>query len=167
MYRSVAHNNALIAAEGYFCVCAIICMLFAALTKDKLEEKSVLLTILLGIFFIVLFVVFCKKNRKFVECFNPDSTRKRRQELLDGDYVEVLKKRWGGYEWKQYLMVARGTGASHKVGIFDTRNVKLCIPMIYEKLEWIKQEKGQNGQLLKGVLNGYPVIIDVNGNQYE
>ena len=109
-----------------------------------------------------------EKNRKFKEAINPDLVRKRRQELLDGDYVEVIKKNWVGiYKWKRYIMVARGTGASHKVGVFDTRNVKLCIPMIYDKLEWIKQEKQQNGQLLKGILNGYPVIIDINGNQYN
>ena len=92
--------------------------------------------------------------------FKPDSIRRKRQELLDEDYVEVYK----GWTVKQYVMVARGTGGSHKVGVFDTSTIKLCVPIKYDELEWIENGKEQ---MLKGILNGYPVIIDVNGNQYN
>ena len=34
--------------------------------------------------------------------------------------------------------------------------------MKYDELKW-----SEKGKLLNGILNGYPVVIDVNGNNYQ
>lgn len=104
---------------------------------------------ILGVSFIAFFIKAKRKLWFF-------DVRKKRQELLDDDYREYHPN-------VRYVLVARGTASSHKFGLFDSWAVKLCIPIIYDELKWMKKEKGR---LLHGVIDGNSVVVDVNGNQY-
>lgn len=89
--------------------------------------------------------------------FAPNWFRKQKRELLDDDYIENYKSRKD-----HYVLIARGNGSSHKFGIFDVQKINVCVPMKYDELKW-----SEKGKLLNGILNGYPVVIDVNGNNYQ
>ena len=143
----------------YIFLCFGIMALIGVSLKNTLHENGlddILFFTCMGILIIGEIVIFYK-------VFEINKIRKKREELLDSDYIEVNK----GYFGKRYLFCARGTGNSHKFGVFDTLKIKLCIPMIYDNLEWVKPEIGQKRGLLKGVLNGQPITFDLDGNKYE
>lgn len=144
-----------------YCISVIgVMTLIGVNIGHTLEEKglgNIVFFICVGMMIIGGLVIFYKST------FENNKIRKKREELLDGDYLEVNK----GFFVKRYLFCARGTGNSHKFGVFDTLKIKLCIPMIYDNLEWVKPEIGQKRGLLKGVLNGQPITFDLDGNKYE
>lgn len=92
--------------------------------------------------------------------------RKKKKEFRSIDYVEIpQRKKWlqGNYYagGPNYIFVMAGTYASHKFGLLSARGW-ICLPIIYDSLKW--QEKGKT---LLAVLNGVPMIIDVEGRRYE
>lgn len=86
-----------------------------------------------------------------------NSTRKKRKELLDSDYIECHKSRN-----VHYVIVARGTAHSHFFGLFDVQSIKIQLPFEYTELRW-----AEKGKLLSAIKDGKEFIIDINGNKYE
>ena len=84
-------------------------------------------------------------------------TRKKREELIDSDYIEYHKSRSA-----HYVIVARGTARSHLFGLFDVQSIKMKIPFEYSELKWTER-----GKLLSATKDGKKFIIDINGNKYE
>lgn len=122
---------------------------------DRLPMWLGLIIFVISLTVLILTILYTKK--KVLEVSYPNACRVLRKELLDDDYIEIYKSRK-----VHYVFIARGNGNSHKFGLFDVDKIKICIPMKYDELKW-----SEKGKLLKGVLNGYPVIIDVNGNNYQ
>lgn len=89
--------------------------------------------------------------------FAPNWLRRRRKELLGDDYIENYNRRK-----EHYVFIARGNGQEHKFGLFDVQKIKICIPMNFDELYWLEK-----GKLLKGVINGHPIIVDIHGNYYN
>lgn len=86
-----------------------------------------------------------------------NSTRKKRKELLDSDYIEYHKSRS-----VHHVIVARGTAHSHLFGLFDVQSIKMKLPFEYNELKWTEK-----GKLLSAIKDGKKFIIDINGNKYE
>lgn len=135
-----------------FCVLAGYCALWIMFEQKYIVLHAIGLIISSCIIFLIVKYGICGFCLPFVA---PNILRKKRKELLDDDFIEEYKK-------DPYVFVARGTGASHKFGLFDATEIKMAIPMIYDELTWVEKDK-----LLKGILNGIPVIIDVNNNNYN
>lgn len=88
-------------------------------------------------------------------CFR-NYLRKRRKELLDSDFRER-----NSYD-KRYAIFARGDKNSHKFGLFDTKRVKTVLYPKYDSLSW-----EDNEQMLKAIIDGKAILIDIKGNEYE
>ena len=86
-----------------------------------------------------------------------NSTRKKRKELMDFDYIEYHKSRS-----VHYVIVARGTAHSHLFGLFDVQSIRIQLPFDFTELTWVER-----GKLLSATKDGQKFIIDVNGNKYH
>ena len=76
--------------------------------------------------------------------------------MLDSDFIEK-----NSYD-KRYAIFARGDKNNHKFGLFDTKRVKIILYPKYESLSWEEYE-----QMLKAVIDGRAILIDIKGNEYE
>lgn len=62
----------------------------------------------------------------------------------------------------KYRFVISGTSYSHKFGLFSSNMDKIIVLPIYDSLKW-----REDGKFLDAVLDGVPMIVDINGNEYK
>jgi len=86
----------------------------------------------------------------------PNFLRKRRKELLDTDFIQEYPSRK-----VKYTIVARGSSSDHKYGVFNVKKIRLLVPFVYDKLEWLDQSK-----TLLAVKDGRSMVLDVKGNEF-